>query len=193
VQIATGDEDALQEAGQNLERFIQHAETTHYRLAHLEAFAVRAVLLETRHQVGAATEALRASLDLAAPERIIQRYTYLGAPLVPILRRLTVGRTPHPYARTVLDAVEAVQDAQPKAVDAPKVAQLAHLSSPLTARELEILNCLARRLTNDEIGDELYISPITVKHHVANVSSKLAVSGRRAVVARARELGLLEA
>jgi ATP/maltotriose-dependent transcriptional regulator MalT len=55
------------------------------------------------------------------------------------------------------------------------------------------LSCLARRLTNDEIGAELYISPITVKHHVANISSKLAVSGRRAATARARELGLIEA
>jgi len=153
---------------------------------------VRALLLETRNQVGASTESLRASLDLAAPERIIQRYTYLGAPLVPMLRRLTVGRAPHPFARTVLDAVESVQDAQLKAASAPQNGPRAMLSSPLSVREFEVLRCLARRLTNDEIGAELFISPITVKHHVANISSKLAVSGRRAATARARELGLIE-
>lgn len=193
LEIATGDDDALLAAGQHLEGFIQRAETTHYRLAHLEALAVRALLLEARHQVGAATASLRASLDLAAPERIVQRYAYLGERLVPILRRLTVGRTPHPHARVVLEVVEAVQRAQPGQQTGPRHVQRELPSSSLSARELEVLRCLARRLTNDEIGVELYISPVTVKHHVANISSKLAVSGRRAAAARARELGLIDA
>ncbi len=54
-----------------------------------------------------------------------------------------------------------------------------------------MLRCLALRLTNNEIGAELFISPITVKHHVEHIASKLAVSGRRAAVARATELGLI--
>ena len=37
----------------------------------------------------------------------------------------------------------------------------------------------------------LVISPVTVRTHIDNLSQKLGVHGRRAVVARAREMGLL--
>jgi ATP/maltotriose-dependent transcriptional regulator MalT len=63
----------------------------------------------------------------------------------------------------------------------------------LSEREQQVLLCLSQRLTNNEIGDELYISPITVKNHIAHISEKLGVSGRRAAVQRASELGLLAA
>jgi LuxR family transcriptional regulator, maltose regulon positive regulatory protein len=62
---------------------------------------------------------------------------------------------------------------------------------PLTERELDVMHLLARRLTNNEIGEELFISPVTVKNHIANITDKLGVSGRRAAVERAGELGLL--
>jgi ATP/maltotriose-dependent transcriptional regulator MalT len=108
-------------------------------------------------------------------------------PLAPILRRLLRDPAPPPPAAAVLAAVEAA-DTRPRG--SPRIANAA-LVAPLTGRELDVLRCLARRLTNDEIGAELFISPITAKHHVANISGKLAVSGRRAAVARATELGLL--
>ena len=56
-----------------------------------------------------------------------------------------------------------------------------------------MLRCLALRLTNNEIGEELFISPITVKNHIAHITDKLGVSGRRAAVERAGELGLVRA
>jgi ATP/maltotriose-dependent transcriptional regulator MalT len=129
---------------------------------------------------------------MAGPEGIVQRYAYLGPALAPILRRLLAGPAPVPHARNVLGALDAVLATHS---EPPRSVHHVHrelLQSPLSARELEVLRCLARRLTNDEIGDELFISPITVKHHVANISGKLAVSGRRAAVARAGELGLLD-
>ena len=65
--------------------------------------------------------------------------------------------------------------------------------NPLTERELDVMRLLARRLTNNEIGEELFISPITVKNHIAHITEKLGVSGRRAAVERAGELGLVRA
>ena len=56
-----------------------------------------------------------------------------------------------------------------------------------------MVHLLALRLTNNEIGEELFISPVTVKNHIANITEKLGVSGRRAAVDRAGELGLLRA
>ena len=62
----------------------------------------------------------------------------------------------------------------------------------LTPREQEVLQRLAAGLTNREIAADLSISPETVKKHTGNIYSKLAVQDRRAAVARARALALLD-
>ena len=55
--------------------------------------------------------------------------------------------------------------------------------SDLTARELEVLQLLDRRLTNKEIARQLGIEVATVKHHVHNLLEKLHVRRRREAVA----------
>ncbi len=48
----------------------------------------------------------------------------------------------------------------------------------LTPREREVLQHIARGYTYREIGDQLYISPKTVEHHVSSVLRKLQLSNR---------------
>jgi DNA-binding NarL/FixJ family response regulator len=51
-------------------------------------------------------------------------------------------------------------------------------SSPLTAREEDVLALLASGLTNTEIGERLFLSLGTVKTHIAGVLAKLGVRNR---------------
>jgi DNA-binding NarL/FixJ family response regulator len=60
----------------------------------------------------------------------------------------------------------------------------------LTEREREILDLVARGLTNAEIARRLFLSDKTVRNHVSNVFAKLHVAGRAEAVARARDAGL---
>lgn len=60
----------------------------------------------------------------------------------------------------------------------------------LTERELEVLQLLARGLSNQEIADRLVISVKTVRNHVSNIFSKLQVVDRVQAVIRARNAGL---
>jgi len=57
------------------------------------------------------------------------------------------------------------------------------ISDTLTNRELDILMMLDERLTNKEIAERLFISPITVKTHSANIHRKMNVRARRQAVA----------
>lgn len=62
----------------------------------------------------------------------------------------------------------------------------------LTDREREILILVARGLTNDEIGSELFISPATAKTHLARIMAKLDAHDRAQLVVRAYEGGLMK-
>jgi ATP/maltotriose-dependent transcriptional regulator MalT len=62
--------------------------------------------------------------------------------------------------------------------------------SPLSLRELEVLELIASGNSNRQIADKLFISLHTVKTHVRRIHGKLGVERRTHAVARARMLGL---
>lgn len=82
-------------------------------------------------------------------------------------------------AREVLDGFPSAPDA---AVPSP---------AGLSAREVEVLRLVADGLSNQAIGDRLFVSEHTVHRHVANILNKLSVSSRAAAVAQAARRGLL--
>ena len=64
-------------------------------------------------------------------------------------------------------------------------------STALTPKEREVLELLARNLSNKEIGLTMNIHEDTVKWHVKNLFAKLSAGTRKQVVSRARLMGIL--
>ncbi|MEV0247486.1 response regulator transcription factor [Nocardia sp. NPDC050712] len=61
----------------------------------------------------------------------------------------------------------------------------------LTAREREVLAMVAEGLSNEEIAEQAYVSPLTVRTHVQRAMSKLGVQNRAQLVVIAFQSGLV--
>ncbi len=49
---------------------------------------------------------------------------------------------------------------------------------PLTERELEVLQLVAKGLTNQQMADQLSVAEVTIRTHVSNILSKLHLANR---------------
>jgi DNA-binding NarL/FixJ family response regulator len=99
-------------------------------------------------------------------------YILKGAPLDELVRALRLVAE----GGTYVDGALASALASPEAVDR---------IPDLTTRERDVLRLLAAGLRNEEIGRRLFISPETVKAHVAKAMRKLDADTRTQAVAEA--------
>jgi LuxR family maltose regulon positive regulatory protein len=98
------------------------------------------------------------------------------------------------WARRVIEpegehAIPAVAPPRPAGPAAPMRAVPTML---LTPKEREVLELLARNLSNKEIAAAMGVGEETVKWHLKNLFGKLSAGSRKHVVRRAQLLGLLE-
>jgi LuxR family maltose regulon positive regulatory protein len=147
--------------------------------------ALEAVLHASQDDDEEAFAALERSLSLARPSGFIRLFVDLGPNIAELLRRM---QNREPYSQYIASILNAFPDTL--------LAESQHdqpwqLIEPLTNREAEIMDLLARRYSNKEIAAELFISPATVKRHTINIYQKLAVNKRREAVEAARSLGLI--
>jgi DNA-binding NarL/FixJ family response regulator len=63
----------------------------------------------------------------------------------------------------------------------------------LTDREREVLSLVAYGLSNEDIAEKLFLSPLTAKTHVNRAMSKLGVRDRAQLVVIAYQSGLVKA
>ena len=82
--------------------------------------------------------------------------------------------------------IEAYVEAQ-----TPEPRNLRTMPATLTNREIEIVRLIATGMTNSEIADRLYISPLTCKSHISRILTKLDARDRIELVVLAYETGLV--
>jgi LuxR family maltose regulon positive regulatory protein len=130
-----------------------------------------------------AQHSLERALIAAAPQLLRSPFIQDSPAILPLLvARLERGTQVTEFA---IDLINRIKGARTSGMH-PEF-----LVVPLTERESIMLGYLASTLSNAEIADALFVSGNTVKSHQRMIYRKLAVTGRRAAVARGRELGLL--
>jgi LuxR family maltose regulon positive regulatory protein len=171
-----------------LNRLLPPAETNGRWGTAIEALVLHALALDASGRGDAALASLRRALERAEPEGYVRPFVEEGLKMRWLLSGLSQASVPAALARH-LDRLLAAHRQPSSPTLAPCPPQT--LVEPLTAREHEVLDLLAKGLTNAEIGQRLVISLPTVKSHTRNLYGKLGVHSRRAAVRRARDLGLL--
>jgi LuxR family transcriptional regulator, maltose regulon positive regulatory protein len=140
---------------------------------------------------------LTRALTLALPWLAIQVRLELGRAYVTLRDRDAAERVleesrgilaARPALGVLGDGVDGLEEEIVAMPEAPN-----GTGSALTAAELRVLPLLSTHLSFREIGERLYVSRNTIKTQAISVYRKLGVSNRSEAVARARELGLVEA
>jgi ATP/maltotriose-dependent transcriptional regulator MalT len=104
---------------------------------------------------------------------------WLGLKLTSKRQTIVVKEVPVPVQGPALSSIPFVPDERKRE----------ELS--ITPREFEILELMARGLSNREIAEKLFVSENTVKTHSSRVFDKLGAKRRTQAVQMAKEFGLL--
>ena len=164
-----------------VERLLKVTQATEHRYASLQVLLLQALLLDWLDRPEAASAAFNEALDLAEPASIRRLFLDCGQPLRPLLQRSLTYKPA--YVRDLLHRLDGPAVITPAPATVPMIS--------LTDREQDVLQAIAAGLSNREIETSLFISKNTVRTHLKNLYSKLAVSSRTQAVAVAREQGLL--
>ena len=161
----------------------------------IEALALRALLSEKTGDTALAVAKLGKAVSLAQTGGFIRLFVDIGPELVPILSRLELNGEKLQYVGRILAAFQAegepTRAIQQDTNTGVTVRDVVGMPEHLSRREKEVLALLVERLTNNEIGERLYISTATVKRHAHNIYEKLNVKNRREAVTKAVALGLI--
>lgn len=155
------------------------------------------VLMDLRMPDLDGVEATRALRQRENPPRVVILTTYDTD--ADILRAVEAGATGYLLKdaprQELAEAVRAAARGQ-TVLSPPVAAKLVSRmrgtdASALTSREIDVLDLVARGLTNGQIGHALLIAEATVKTHLLRAFAKLGVDDRTAAVTTAISMGII--
>lgn len=171
-----------------LESFRLQVEAKGWEDERLKAMILQAVALQAQGKPGKAERLLRDALLIAEPGGFIRIFVDEGMAMARLLSGVAARGIKTDYTVRLLAAIE-VEKQKSEDGASPSTAQA--LIESLSQRELEVLQLIAKGLSNHEISERLFLALDTVKGHNRRIYDKLQVQRRTEAVARARELGLL--
>ena len=151
--------------------------TTQAITADEDLAGVRVIVLTTFELDEYVVDAMRPARAASSTRASIPTCCSTRSGWSPVATRCSPRRRPVPCWASMTDAA-----APPLSTRTP--------CSELTGREREVVGLVGRGLSNDEIADALYLSPLTVKTHVSRAMTKLHARDRAQLVVLAFRSGL---
>ncbi len=166
------------------------------RLATLDPRLVHAAVALAEDDGAESERLVRSAIEKGAGRGFYQTYADEAPLLSSVYRNLARSGDENESARRLAaricpGEVPPAREGDPGLRAPAPAGAMDDLVEPLSPREIEILACVSKGLSNDETGEKLFIAAGTVKWHMANIFGKLGVGNRTRAAAVARELGLI--
>jgi len=171
------------------ERIYEIAQETGKRQTELEVLILLAVVFSGQGKTEQALVLLERALFIGQPERYIRIFVDEGPPMASLLYEALKRNIAPEYVQRLLAAFPVTEQDEDTSTK-PQVDQ-SGLIEPLSDREIDVIQLIAKGLTNQEISNKLFLSMHTVKTHTRNIYSKLGAHHRAEAVAKARAFGIL--
>ncbi len=188
VQLAQGDTAA---ALATLGPLRQQAEAKGWHDERLKVLVLQMLAHYAHGELDEAVQLLGEALASAEPGGFIRTFVDEGLPMAQLLSAATARGMGPGSIGVLLAAFHAEAQQDENAASPPLRPAAQALAEPLSQREVEVLRLIAQGLSNQAIGEQLFLAVDTVKGHNRKIFGKLQVQRRTEAIARARELGLL--
>ncbi len=152
----------------------------------LEILVLKSLAYQASGQMQNASDCLRDTLTLAEPEGYVRIFVDEGQAMKNLLSASLSNGADAAYVMRLLKAINPADS-----IEAASLSPNDLLIEPLSKREMDVLELVAKGLSNQAIAGELFIAVSTVKKHINNILGKLGVDNRTQAVNRAGELKLL--
>jgi LuxR family maltose regulon positive regulatory protein len=199
LMIATG---KAKQALPLLARLLKAAQRGARERVAIEVMILQALAYQAISDEAEAVKTLETALISGQPEGFVRTFVDEGEPISKLLLELLKQKgkrwetEQHELLRYVVKLKDLFGPSGPVptarvATAESKALPWWYVEDPLSERELEVLQHVARGLSNQEIADKLFLSAGTVKRHMSNIYQKLDVHSRTQALERARSLKVL--
>ena len=158
----------------------------------LSAVLLRCLAQQALGDLANALDGLRQALSTAEKSGYVRLFLDWGEPLADMLETAVHHNIVPDYANQLLDHLRLTTVDRSASRSTTSRIEATPNRQSLSPRETEVLQLIARGLTNKEIANELVIAPSTAKRHTVNIYNKLGVSNRAEATALAYESGLVK-
>jgi LuxR family transcriptional regulator, maltose regulon positive regulatory protein len=157
----------------------------------LKTLVLQALAYRSGGQEDEALKLLDLAILMAEAGGFIRLFLDEAEPMERLLTEAAARRGTTAYVGKLLAAFAGERKTRAEVLPESAAPLAQALIDPLSERELEVLRLLAEGLSNQEIGERLFLALDTIKGHNRRIFDKLDAKRRTEAVARARELGLL--
>jgi len=195
--------DLLQQSLRLLEMLHYEAERLQRLTSQIEILLLQSKALQAIENDEQALHALLEALALGEPAGFLRLYLDEGPSLTDLLLQCLIAQenSNHglPSSDFITQLIETIQAEANLLEQTPARNRQAQVTlrkkgqpqANLSQREIQVLQLIAKGMTNQEISDQLCIAVNTVKRHASNIYQNLHVNNRTQAVIKARHLGLI--
>lgn len=181
-------EKALQDA-ETILHILQKQFTRNHRTTKMVDAKILETLIHLLHnRRQSASDTLQEAIELAEVEDYVLPFIEAGTHIKTLLTDATLEWCHKEFVLQIIKQINQSFKKQEEVLHPPNIEQLI---TPLSKREIEVLELISQGFTNEEISKTLYLAISTVKNYNQSLFGKLGVKNRTEAIKKASSIGII--